>query len=175
VAWQVVANHGGGYSYRLCAADGALDDDCFRSGALNFSATRTHTLRWSDGETAEAPATLAVDRRGAEWYRNPIPPRCLGAACAPDNVCKPCAEIPDPDDCTSCDNTPDPSFPPPCDEGDDAGRCSGNMDSRTNVVTVVDRVVVPATLAAGAYVLQWRWDCEATAQVWTNCADVRLE
>ena len=75
MAWQVVANHGGGYSYRLCAADGALDDDCFRSGALNFSATRTHTLRWSDGETAEAPATLAVDRRGAEWR---------GAACRVD-------------------------------------------------------------------------------------------
>ena len=24
------------------------------------------------------------------------------------------------------------------------------------------------------YVLGWRWDCEATAQVWSNCADVTL-
>ena len=37
----------------------------------------------------------------------------------------------------------------------------------------VDVLEVPA-LPAGEYVLGWRWDCEATAQVWSNCADVEL-
>jgi hypothetical protein len=26
----------------------------------------------------------------------------------------------------------------------------------------------------GKYVLGWRYDCEATAQVWSNCADITL-
>ena len=33
---------------------------------------------------------------------------------------------------------------------------------------------LPADLPAGHYVLGWRYDCEATAQVWQNCADVYL-
>lgn len=41
-------------------------------------------------------------------------------------------------------------------------------------VNIVDRVVVPATLPAGEYLLSWRWDCEQTEQVWQNCADVTI-
>ena len=33
---------------------------------------------------------------------------------------------------------------------------------------------VPADLEPGAYVLSWRWDCEQSAQVWQNCADVEI-
>ena len=33
---------------------------------------------------------------------------------------------------------------------------------------------VPAHLPAGDYVLGYRYDCEATAQVWSNCADITL-
>ena len=36
----------------------------------------------------------------------------------------------------------------------------------------VDEIVVPNT--AGAFVLGWRWDCEETAQVWNNCADIQI-
>lgn len=39
--------------------------------------------------------------------------------------------------------------------------------------TVVDKVKVPTR--TGRYVLSWRWDCEDTAQVWTNCALVDIE
>jgi hypothetical protein len=35
-------------------------------------------------------------------------------------------------------------------------------------------VVVPSNLPAGDYVLGYRYDCEATAQVWSNCADITL-
>eukprot|EP01047_Picozoa_sp_COSAG01_P072817 COSAG01_NODE_11685_length_1879_cov_22.393820_1_plen_386_part_00 len=40
--------------------------------------------------------------------------------------------------------------------------------------SLVETVDVPADLAAGDYVLSWRWDAEATPQVWLNCADVTL-
>ena len=42
-AWNVVANHGGGYSYRLCPLQTAeqppgypLDETCFQAHALDF-------------------------------------------------------------------------------------------------------------------------------------------
>ena len=31
-----------------------------------------------------------------------------------------------------------------------------------------------AGLAAGDYVLGFRWDCEETAQIWSSCADVSI-
>jgi hypothetical protein len=40
--------------------------------------------------------------------------------------------------------------------------------------SVVDQVHVPADLAAGDYVLSWRWDAEQTKQVWSQCADVHV-
>tara|TARA_B110000967_G_scaffold152353_1_gene156556 strand:+ start:4228 stop:4830 length:603 start_codon:yes stop_codon:yes gene_type:complete len=40
--------------------------------------------------------------------------------------------------------------------------------------SVLDKVLVPATLATGTYKLSWRWDCEQSAQVWQNCADVEV-
>merc|ERR1711874_347420 len=40
--------------------------------------------------------------------------------------------------------------------------------------SIVDRVVIPATLSPGYYVLSFRWDAEQTPQVWTTCASVRL-
>jgi hypothetical protein len=39
---------------------------------------------------------------------------------------------------------------------------------------VLDVLKVPADLPAGEYVLGYRYDCEGTAQVWSNCADITL-
>ena len=36
------------------------------------------------------------------------------------------------------------------------------------------QVVVPADIPAGDYVVGWRWDCEMTSQVWSNCADITV-
>lgn len=44
---------------------------------------------------------------------------------------------------------------------------------RTDGSVYVDQVRVP-NLPDGAYVLQWRWDCIGTAQVWSSCADITL-
>ena len=40
--------------------------------------------------------------------------------------------------------------------------------------SVLDVVDVPGDLEPGAYALSWRWDCEESAQVWQNCADVEV-
>ena len=72
-------------------------------------------------------------------------------------------------DCSRCDNPPRHSwgrysFPPP--PGCDA--------SCVRTAGVLDEVVVPAELPAGKYVLGFRYDCDATAQVWSNCADISI-
>ena len=92
--------------------------------------------------------------------------------------CLPCPGTPG-SDCTTCDNDPNPSFRPPCNEGAQAGLCSGNqgagmLGSPDGPVSVSDSVIVPPDLKPGSYVLGWRLDCEATAQVWSSCADIEI-
>ena len=41
-------------------------------------------------------------------------------------------------------------------------------------ITIYDRLRVPAHLAAGEYVLGFRYDCKSTAQVWQACVDVTI-
>jgi hypothetical protein len=53
-------------------------------------------------------------------------------------------------------------FPPPCD-----AECMRQQPS------VLDVVKVPA-VKPGRYVLGFRYDCDATAQVWSNCADIMI-
>merc|ERR1712072_1136134 len=40
--------------------------------------------------------------------------------------------------------------------------------------SIKDRVKVPSHLEPGNYTVSWRWDCEESQQVWTNCADVEI-
>merc|ERR1712039_161655 len=80
--------------------------------------------------------------------------------------CIPCPGVPG-SDCSRCDNQqpPKPKFPPPCEP-----ECMGNEGG----AAVVDVLKVPKNLPPGKYVLGWRLDCESTAQVWNNCADISL-
>merc|ERR1719158_104942 len=36
VAWAIVANHGGGYQYRLCPKNSAQTEECFQKTPLEF-------------------------------------------------------------------------------------------------------------------------------------------
>ena len=45
---------------------------------------------------------------------------------------------------------------------------------KSGPVSVVDTLLIPNHLTPGKYVLGWRLDCEATAQIWSNCADLEL-
>eukprot|EP01052_Picozoa_sp_SAG31_P023890 SAG31_NODE_1997_length_6694_cov_12.857056_6_plen_172_part_00 len=130
---------------------------------------------------------------GSTWALMPMPPTRLGPCCIPGpednatfcagpqcakthsahhcvkgetctNVCSPCPESPG-SDCSRCDQVDKvlpgrykkaPEFPPPCEE------CQG-VD--WNGLVVKDVVKIPADLPAGKYILGFRYDCEATAQV----------
>ena len=141
---------------------------------------------------------------GSTWSLIPMPPTLLGPCCLPgkgdnastpnaclageggvagckdqsnplyENNCAPCPGTPG-SDCSRCDQVSSikadryknaPQFPAPC------PGCSG-VDWAG--YSVRDVVKIPADLAPGKYILGFRYDCEATAQVWSNCADVTLE
>jgi hypothetical protein len=83
VAWAVNANHGGGYSYRLCPSDGELTEACFQRTQLRFAGDR-QWLRWRQawGENESAVTRVEIPRVtastgtypvGSEWARVPIP------------------------------------------------------------------------------------------------------
>ena len=65
---------------------------------------------------------------------------------------------------------------PPCEEPRvsamlHSGLCTGEW---TPNITIHDRLRIPAHLAPGEYVLGLRYDCEASAQVWNSCSDIRI-
>jgi hypothetical protein len=195
VTWGVENNHGGGYSYRLCPADQPITEECFQSHQLDFD-TGKQGIVFKNGSVMPVQGvfiTSGTYPEGSMWSRIPIPTAELGPRCLPgpndtdatpnkcepwekvltDGPCVPCPETPG-SDCSRCDNTfpkpgsghshGAPSFEPPCDD------CEGNDNGHA----IRDFVKVPKDLEPGKYVLSWRWDCEASAQVWSNCADVTL-
>merc|ERR1719246_87900 len=81
------------------------------------------------------------------------------------------------DDCDAAGIADEGSFVPPCLGDDPRGGatdprphplCSGVFPFGVNIV---DELRVPS-LPAGDYVLGFRYDCEMTAQVWSQCADL---
>ena len=38
--------------------------------------------------------------------------------------------------------------------------------------TLMDEVEVPMNLELGEYILSFRWDCEATPQIWNACSNI---
>eukprot|EP00937_MAST-01D_sp_MAST-1D-sp2_P003072 g3072.t1 len=161
VSWTVRTNHGGGYQYRLCPAGEELTESCFQRTPLAFEGRSA--LRWGgkpgktlyfDGTTVAVGTVPA----GSAWRKNPIPR--IDATKYPNEGQQ-------------------TAFPAPCYEpdppasGGHGGLCSGWYGPDN--LEIVDTVRVPAGLAAGEYVVQWRLDCEESAQVWLNCADITVE
>ena len=131
----------------------------------------------------------APSRSPSQWARNPIPriwdskkglhdPEACPGPSAVANPKPGCLAFPAP--CPwdtyaqsgffkNCTTPKDGNRLHKCD-GDSMGECSSDW-----VVGVVsDHVIIPAELPPGEYVLGWRWDCEETAQIWQNCADVTV-
>jgi hypothetical protein len=156
VAWAIAANHGGGYSFRLCPKPKdhmALTEECFQDHPLRF----VGDVQWVQDKTQRSTRTairavrtdVGTHPRGSQWTRNPVP------AC--DHYGG---------GVLSCTGE---QFPPPVGPG--GAKVKG---FRTLPWNIVDRVKVPSELPAGDYVLSFRHDCEQTPQVWNQCADVRL-
>ena len=171
VGWTVMANHGGGYAYRLAPADGPLTEAVFQRTPLDFVGLAG--LRW-DGNVSSTlyfnakakgwQTDVGTTPAGSQWRKNPVP--------------------------TILWEREGPSFEPVCEETDECRRfateyrskpgackCSGhsNQGPLHPNLEIVDKVQIPPTLAPGRYVLQWRWDCEESDQIWTSCADVAIE
>ena len=79
VAWSIAAQHGGGYTYRLCPKKPAavLSEECFQANPLSFVG-KTHTIRFNDGSKPDfsvnaTQLTTGVTPAGSTWRRNPIP------------------------------------------------------------------------------------------------------
>jgi len=88
VSWSFVANHGGGYSWRLCKKGGEITEECFQRTVLSFHGTKSRIV-YSDRlpnrhgylklPTFEVPRTVVAEGThplGSQWARNPIP-SCL--------------------------------------------------------------------------------------------------
>ena len=161
--------------------------------AIVFPNGSTLKLR-PDQTTFVSEGTLP---EGGTWAMMPMPPTLLGPCCIPgpdDNAttphkcipgencrgtpkgpCSPCPQTPG-TDCSRCDQVQTvepgrytrpgvPAFPAPCEA--ENGKCEG-VD--WNGYAVKDVVKIPENLPPGKYILGFRYDCEATAQVWSNCA-----
>lgn len=185
VTIQIENNHGGGYSFRLCPAEEGITEECFQRTPLDFVEDQQGIV-FKNGTVLPIAGTFVIDGthpKGSMWSMLPIPATWFGPRCLPgpndtaetpnaceewehgnvDGECKPCPETPG-SDCSRCDNNDIPAFEPPC-EG-----CAGNRHD----IGIKDVVKIPAHLKPGKYILGWRWDCEASAQVWSACSDVTL-
>ena len=71
--WQITANHGGGYIYRLCPAGSVLDEECFSKTELKW-ATDTHMFRFANASQDRAIKAMTVTEGGGiGWRLNPFP------------------------------------------------------------------------------------------------------
>lgn len=195
VAWGPRYNHGGGYQYRLCPASEPLTEECFQRHPLEFDRAR-QVLKWNNGTLTYPMGSKAifvdgdaVKPAGSTWARNPIPriwdsklglhnPEACPGPSTRANPKPGCLAFPAP-----CPwDTYNTTGLLPCDPGIESGLlggCDGNgmgqCSSDWVVGVISDHVWIPADLASGEYVLGWRWDCEETAQIWQNCADVSIK
>lgn len=168
VAWTHKAWHGGGYQYRLCPAASELTEECFQNTPLDF--VGQSSLRWggAGGEQTFFNATDVSEGTlpaGGTWRKTPIPRAPWGWAGSGASFEPNCVEPPE------CVNN---HYKNP---GDNASpcRCSGWGIGDLFNMEIVDTVVLPQRLAAGEYVLGWRWDCEESTQVWSSCSDVTIQ
>merc|ERR1712059_55597 len=172
VGWGITANHGGGYSYRLCRlpVDGrsSLTETCFQASHLEFVGDSQWVQYGSDGSNR---TEFKADRTregtfppGSQWTKNPIP-ACAGAAGGffdKDPYCRRGTQFP-------------PHIPGLCGFG-------VHLDWQTRVrlpvepfhFTIIDKVRIPSDLEPGKYVLSFRWDCEQTPQVWSACSSINI-
>jgi len=169
VGWTVMANHGGGYAYRLARADGPLTEASFRKLPLDFQGPSI--LRW-DGDVRSqlqfnaTRVSVGTSPPGSMWARNPVP-SVLWEREGPtfEPYCQESAEC----RAYQVETGGFGSKPGIC-------RCSGHSNGGPLLpnLEIVDKVRIPAGLPLGRYVLQWRWDCEESDQVWASCSDVTI-
>jgi len=195
VAWAILANHGGGYSWRLCSKNGEVSEECFQQNVLRFHGESSWLQNGSSVERQSLPRVTVSEGThpvGSEWARNPIPGcyYCDQSACG--------SLLPNVTDCYIDDNVTfcggkeweevehcaencslfGPDYPEdggtPCTTPQFEEPIPGVSGSATLPWNILDTVVVPSDLESGEYILGFRWDSEQSAQIWQDCADIRI-
>jgi len=187
VAWAISANHGGGYSYRLCKSDGNVTEECFQRTPLKFAGD-TQWILYPNGTRRAFPLTKVTEGvfpEGSEWARDPVPGCNI---CDPYKQCgAPLTPVPGQTkslwdaqvNCYAmCDGAGSSKVSGSCPDG------TPNFPEQVPGISgfgkyvwewsIMDKVVVPSDIPAGDYLLSWRWDCEESTQVWQNCADIQI-
>merc|ERR1711907_60973 len=100
---------------------------------------------------------------GSKWAMNPIPDFGSDPNRGPHPAVSFQPRCPESEACLKGDHGS--AMDNPC-------QCSGEWGPYD--LEIVDRVQLPSNLAAGEWVLGWRWDCEESNQVWTSCSDVSV-
>jgi len=79
VAWYVGANHGGGYSYRLCkmpeGGTAELTEECFQDTTLDFVGDKQWVMRKHEAHRTEVHAKRTREGTyppGSQWTKNPM-------------------------------------------------------------------------------------------------------
>jgi len=196
VAFGMLANHGGGYSYRLCPnIEGQVNEECFLANTLDFvgnkswlryaKQTQWNTLRTlPDVEIPRVTVDVGTYPQGSQWARNPVPAcdLCDQADCMKKPVWieqQKCSQS-----CSGFNISACPPYmtmfpePAPGISGYFLNHDAGSFTLSSLVgftYSIVDLVQIPETVKAGKYLLSWRWDCEQSKQIWQNCADVTIE
>ena len=155
LSFALQANHGGGYSYRLCPESQPTTEACFQAHHLPF-ANKLSAFRWG-GINTEEPLEYfnatelsgnVTTPAGSTWRMDPIPSAVNGAQFRFGHGFEP--------RCKADRENPDCNL-----AGRPLCKCSGAMIS--SPVEIVDQLQLPAGLAPGPYLLGWRWDCEVTS------------
>jgi len=190
VGWGISANHGGGYSYRLCKADGNVTEECFQRTPLKFARGEESSIvfRHNGKQIGRTVISEGTFPPGSEWVVNPVP------GCFICDARQSCGEPLPPVsgrantswstqvECyADCDgltaSRPGSTCPPGTAQFLEpligiSGFGGNGVGEGVFDWSVFDTVVVPEDIPAGEYLLSWRWDCEESFQVWQNCADV---
>lgn len=195
LAWAMSANHAGGYAYRICRADtvGGVTEACFQEGHLAFADEGTSFVVYPNGTRVGLPRALTTEGthpEGSQWARTGIP-SCRECDRAYDTCGGPLPPVPGLDYGSQW-NTQVNCYAK-CAGSVSSKEAPGHCPDQTQFAvshpslrvysgfgkslwewSVLDRVRVPADIPLGDYVVSWRWDCEESAQVWQNCADVTV-
>ena len=134
-----MANHGGGYQYRICKLPSSgisgITEECFQKTPLEFV-----------GDTREIRPEFVAD-----WTTEPVLQSNVGTWPKGSMWRK------------------NHYFPPTNDP-------PAGMMQKVKYIgrgQIKDKVKVP-DVEVGTYVVSWRWDCEASPQVWSGCSNVEI-
>jgi len=147
--------------------------DCFQKHHLSFHGDSSWIKLGGSNERIEIKAnrtTEGTHPSGSQWTKVPIP-SCGGKYGGGLGCDAGCAEpqFPSPvpglwgngptNGCAGCDPNANPHNQPVC--------------MKEMAYEIIDQLKVP-DLQPGRYVLSFRWDCEQTPQIWSQCSDIEI-